>query len=89
MVNGKQSFEEELRRIGVAPSLINNDTLQPLLLKKLSFTNMDDMYAAIGYGGLTAVKAVNRIKDEILRFSEEGGRRGCRWKSQGSHVHQL
>ena len=71
VVNGKQSFEEELRRIGVAPSLINNDTLQPLLLKKLSFTNMDDMYAAIGYGGLTAVKAVNRIKDEILRFSKK------------------
>ena len=71
VVNGKQSFEEELRRIGVAPSLINNDPLQPLLLKKLSFTNMDDMYAAIGYGGLTAVKAVNRIKDEILRFSKK------------------
>ena len=71
VVNGKQSFEEELRRIGVAPSLVNNDTLQPLLLKKLSFTNMDDMYAAIGYGGLTAVKAVNRIKDEILRFSKK------------------
>ena len=71
VVNGKQSFEEELRRIGVAPSIVNNDTLQPLLLKKLSFSNLDDMYAAIGYGGLTAVKAVNRIKEEILRFSKK------------------
>ena len=70
VVNGKQSFEEELRRIGVAPSIVSNDALQPLLLKKLSFSNMDDMYAAIGYGGLTAVKAVNRIKEEILRFSK-------------------
>ena len=71
VVNGKQSFEEELRRIGVAPAIVNNDTLQPLLLKKLSFSNIDDMYAAIGYGGLTAVKAVNRIKEEILRFSKK------------------
>ena len=71
IVNGKQSFEEELRRIGVAPSIVSNDALQPLLLKKLSFSNMDDMYAAIGYGGLTAVKAVNRIKEEILRFSKK------------------
>ena len=29
------------------------------------------MYAAIGYGGLTAVKAVNRIKEEILRFNKK------------------
>ena len=45
--------------------------MQPLLLKKLSFSNLDDMYAAIGYGGLTAVKAVNRIKEEILRFNKK------------------
>jgi len=36
-------------------------------LKKLSFDNWDDMYAAIGYGGLTAVKAVGRIRDDINR----------------------
>jgi len=37
------------------------------LLKKLSFDNWDDMYAAIGYGGLTATKAVGRIRDDINR----------------------
>ena len=39
----------------------------PQLLKKLSFDNWEDMYAAIGYGGLTAVKAVGRIRDDINR----------------------
>ena len=70
IVNGKQSFEDELRRIGVSPSVITNDTLLPTLLKKLSFSSLDDMYAAIGYGGLTALKAVNRIKEELLRFTK-------------------
>ena len=37
----------------------------PQLLKKLSFDDWEDMYAAIGYGGLTAVKAVGRIRDDI------------------------
>jgi GTP pyrophosphokinase len=39
----------------------------PQLLKKLSFDDWEDMYAAIGYGGLTAVKAVGRIRDDINR----------------------
>ena len=41
------------------------EELQKSLLKKLSFDNWDDMYAAIGYGGLTAVKAVGRIRDDV------------------------
>ena len=35
--------------------------------KKNIFDTWEDMYAAIGYGGLTAVKAVGRIRDDINR----------------------
>lgn len=70
IVTGKQSFEEELRRIGVSPSVVSNEALLPVVLKKVSFATLDDMYAAIGYGGLTALKAVNRIKEELLRFTK-------------------
>ena len=41
-----------------------------MVLKKVSYGTLDDMYAAIGYGGLTALKAVNRIKEELLRFTK-------------------
>ena len=41
--------------------------LESHLLKKLSFENWDDMYAAIGYGGLTATKAVGRIRDDVTK----------------------
>ena len=34
---------------------------------RVSFENLDDMYAAIGYGGVTATRTVNRIKDVIQR----------------------
>ncbi len=71
IVHGKQSFEEELRRIGVSASIVTNENLLPHILKKLSYGTLEDMYAAIGYGGLTAVKAVNRIKEELLRFQKK------------------
>ena len=67
---GRQSFEEELRRIGVQPSVLSDEKLQPVLLKKVAFGSLDDMYVAIGYGGLTAVKAVNRMKEELNRYTK-------------------
>ena len=67
VLHGKSSFESEMKRIGLPVSAITDPALEPPLLKTLSFTCWDDMYAAIGYGGLTATKAVGRIRDDIQR----------------------
>lgn len=69
IVHGKASFESELRRLSLSPAIVADEELQPVLLKKLSFECLDDLYAAIGYGGLTAAKAVGRIRDELMRFA--------------------
>ena len=37
----------------------------PSVMKKLPFKTLDELYAAIGYGGFTALKAVNRIREEF------------------------
>ena len=65
IIHGRASFESEMKRTGLPISAITDPELEPHLLKKLSFDNWDDMYAAIGYGGLTATKAVGRIRDDI------------------------
>ncbi len=67
VVHGRTSFESEMRRIGLPLSITIDPEVGPQLLKKLSFDNWEDMYAAIGYGGLTAAKAVGRIRDDINR----------------------
>ena len=67
IVHGKSSFESEMKRVGLPLSAITDSTLEPQLLKKLSFTCWDDMYAAIGYGGMTATKAVGKIRDDVQR----------------------
>ena len=65
VAHGKSSFEAEMKRLLLPLSALSDTELAPQLLKKLSFDNWDDMYAAIGYGGLTAAKAVGRIRDDI------------------------
>ena len=67
VAHGRASFEGEMRRVGLPLSLTVDPELSPQLLKKLSFDTWEDMYAAVGYGGLTAVKAVGRIRDDINR----------------------
>ena len=67
VLHGKTSFEAEMRRLLLPLPAAMDEELSQTLLKKLSFDNWDDMYAAIGYGGLTATKAVGRIRDDIHR----------------------
>ena len=69
IVRGKASVEGELRRMNISPALLQDEELQPQLLRKLSFENLDDMYAAIGYGGITAVKAIGKIREDLLKAS--------------------
>ena len=65
VMHGRASFEAEMRRLQLPLSALIDPELEDNLLRKLSFDNWEDMYAAIGYGGLTAVKAVGRIRDDI------------------------
>ena len=65
VIHGRSSFEAEMKRMLLPLSITIDPEVAPQLLKKLSFDTWEDMYAAIGYGGLTATKAVGRIRDDI------------------------
>ena len=65
IIHGRSSFEAEMRRSALPLSITVDPEVGPQLLRKLAFDTWEDMYAAIGYGGLTAVKAVGRIRDDI------------------------
>lgn len=67
ILHGKASFESEMKRLQLPLSALSDADLSAQLLKKLSFDSWDDMYAAIGYGGLTATKAVGRIRDDVTK----------------------
>ena len=71
IINGRMSFEAELKHLGIPMSDVLGSDLETALLKKTSFGSMDEMYAAIGYGGFSAQKAVNRIHDEIVKLEKQ------------------
>jgi GTP pyrophosphokinase len=65
IIHGKMAFEAELRRSNLHMSdIMRDDTLQKSL-ERISFSSLDELFAAIGYGGITAHKVVNKIRDEV------------------------
>ena len=68
IVHGKAAFEAEMKRLNLPISVLSDPNIAPQLLEKLAFAAWDDLYAAIGYGGLTATKAVGRVQDDINRL---------------------
>jgi len=74
ILKGKDAFEKECKREALNPAtLLKPEYLEPAL-KRYGFNNLDDMYAAIGYGGLTAHKVVTRLREiwkESTKTQEE------------------
>ena len=65
IVRGRSMLEDELRHMGVAlDEALSADILHPVM-KKLSFNEEDDLYAAIGYGGITVIRVANRLRDDV------------------------
>ena len=67
IARGREVFEAELKNKGLRMEDITDENILPQLLKKVSCSSLEEMYAAIGYGGMAATRAVNRIKDELAR----------------------
>ena len=66
--HGRAAFEAEMKRLNLPMSVLNDEQFTEQLLEKLPYAAWDDIYAAIGYGGLTASKAVGRIQEDIKKF---------------------
>ena len=86
ILHGRAMFEAEVKKHGMSMAEVIDDEILPSLLKKLSFPTLDDLFASIGYGGITAVRVVHRFKSELAaaqrssrtvldRISEQAERR--------------
>ncbi|MGM9551649.1 MAG: RelA/SpoT family protein [Clostridia bacterium] len=60
---GKEAVEREIKKLGLAPhSLLVGGYVTPML-RRYGFKTLDDAYAAIGYGGITASKVAQRLRE--------------------------
>ena len=71
IANGRSAFEAELKHCGLSMKDVAASENLPGLLKKVSYASLDELYAAIGYGGFTAQKAVSRMQGELQRIAKQ------------------
>ncbi len=62
--HGKDMIDKELKRVNLSHSQLFRQEWVDMLCKKYSFTSLEDIYAAVGYGGLTVNKVVGKLREE-------------------------
>ena len=99
VIRGREMLEDELKHNGLTlDDAQDEETIAPIL-KRLSVGTIEDLYAAIGYGGVTATRVANRIRDELRtkpdrktaldKVSEAAERRESNAKKAGKPVHGI
>ena len=79
IVNGKEDLDRELRANLLYNGFYENEEVQKNTLNKFSFNTVDELYAAIGYGGIMLTKVINKVKDDVgkLRRQREQAERAA------------
>jgi guanosine-3',5'-bis(diphosphate) 3'-pyrophosphohydrolase len=68
---GRELVEKEIERKGYKmKEALTNENINRVT-EKFSFTSADDMYAAVGYNGITAAQIVTRLTDNIRKKQDE------------------
>ena len=100
ILRGMEMLEDELRHNELELDDMQDEAIMGPVLKRLSYATPDDMFAAIGYGGVTAVRVANRMRDEqkalmaekksvLDKVSAAAERREERARKEGKAVHGI
>lgn len=68
---GKELIERELRRLGNTHAQLFRPEWVEMLTRRYGFATLDDLYAGVGYGGLTSQKVVVRLREEWIKTNRE------------------
>ena len=68
---GKELIEKEMKRIGISHSeLFKTQYIEPML-DRYKYKNLDEMYAAVGFGANSSGKVISRMLQEYRKEHEE------------------
>ncbi len=73
IIEGKAELEREFRRSGISMVPGMMEFLLESVGKRHSCTTAEDLYAAIGYGGIQLWKVMPRVREEYQRLVKAGG----------------
>jgi len=70
IIRGKDLIDKELKRHSLSfNQLFRQEWIDPIL-RRYNLNNIDDLFASIGYGGLTAQKIIMRLREEYLKVAK-------------------
>ena len=68
---GKDLIDKEIKRIGLSHTELFKPEFVDPCLEKYKYKNLEEMYAAVGFGANSAVKIISRILQEYKKAHEE------------------
>ncbi|WP_409301884.1 RelA/SpoT family protein [Peribacillus sp. SCS-155] len=70
VIKGKELVEKEIKNLDFdLKEILTADNIKRVL-EKFNFSNEEDMYAAVGYNGITAAQVANRLTDKHRKKKE-------------------
>ena len=67
IVQGREDLDRELRSSLLYTHFMEKPEIQQSVLTKFGYPSLEELYAAIGYGGITVTKVINKVRDETIR----------------------
>lgn len=67
ILRGREAIDKELKKQGLTYNqLFKNDWVE-IILKKFNFNSIEDVYSAVGYGGIGASKIISKLREEYRK----------------------
>jgi len=70
IARGREALEREIKKYGLEPEVIKNDQLLEQC-KKMNLSNLDDLYAAVGDGIVSATSLLNKLREKEIRENKK------------------
>ena len=73
IIRGRESIEREIKRIGMSQTELYKQEYVDSALNRYKFNSMDDMYASVGFGAISASKIIAKMLEEYKKDHKEEG----------------
>src|SRR5690606_1620123 len=71
IAKGKDLVEKEIRSMDIEPKLALTEENLQRVYERFNFTSEEDLYAAVGYQGITAALVATRLTDKIRQTRQK------------------
>ena len=68
---GKDLIEKEIKRIGISYSKIFKNEYVEVALERYKFSTVEDMYAAVGFGAISATKVIAKMLEAYKKENQD------------------